>query len=312
MGTLNSDPEDSFAITLASNSQEATLVAITVVQGNVPLRHGYANAKHLLELLGISGDIDLAAGASTPVADRDARPEQYRWLDEKDSWERKIAAIDAPYPHESAVETIRRCAEQYDDLVIAAIGPLTNIAAAIREHPHIVDRISRLVVMGGAFEEPGNITPTAEFNFFMDPEAAQAVLDSGITPVVVGLDVCHRTSLSKTQLDIIGTKSELGMFVEESCAGWLTAMEAAGWAGLHLFDSLAVAAALQPDLVSTEPVWMEIDTSQNATGGTSVAWLPNRPSGWTRPTEAVNAYVATDFDASRFKKLVEDRILTLL
>ena len=101
------------------------------------------------------------------------------------------AARATPYAQPRAVETILRTARTSDGLTIVAIGPLTNLAAALVADPALSDRLEKVVVMGGAFEVPGNITPTAEFNFFMDPEAAQIVLEAGVRPVLVGLDVCH-------------------------------------------------------------------------------------------------------------------------
>jgi purine nucleosidase len=312
MGTLNSDPEDSFAIAFAANSPEAELVAVTIVQGNVPLRHGFANAKHLFETLGLTGRVELAAGASQPLLGPTHRAEQRRWLEEKDQWLRLTDPIDPPYEGRTAVEVIRDAAMTYDDLVIAAIGPLTNIAMALTLHPEIRSRIASLVVMGGAYREEGNITPTTEFNFFMDPEAAQIVLDSGLKPILVGLDVCHLTKLTKSHVDANWSGSAFGSFVKESCEGWLDEMERAGRAGLHLFDSLTVATAVIPELMHVEPAWVDIDLSRGHAGGTSISWYEGGRAGWSRPTIESNAFVATHFDQQRFESLVEQRILRLL
>jgi inosine-uridine nucleoside N-ribohydrolase len=310
MGTLNSDPEDSFAVALAANSPEVELVGLTVVQGNVPLRHGYANARHVLKLLG-RDDVTIAAGADQPIMGRAYRREAWRWLAEKDGWSRLIPVIDAPYPGVSAVEAIRLAAESYDDLVIAAIGPLTNIALAIRIYPHIVQRIRRLVVMGGTFEGPGNITPGAEFNFFMDPEAARIVLDSPLRPTLVGLDVCHRTRLTAGEVEAHHSGSPFGDFVRASCAGWLKEMERAGRGGLHLFDSLAVAEAIRPGVVTTVPAIVQVNTSDGPHAGATASWYAGK-AAWSRPASEVNAEVAVDFDAAQFAAMFEERVLALL
>jgi inosine-uridine nucleoside N-ribohydrolase len=308
MGTVNSDPEDSFAITYAANSPEAVLRTVTVVQGNVPLRHGYANAAHLLKLLG-RDDVQLAAGASLPLAGRTRRAQQAAWLAEKDRWPRLVPAVDGPYPQPSAIEAIRASVEAHEGLTVVAIGPLTNVAAAITAYPHLTDRIGKLVVMGGVFFEPGNVVPTAEFNFYMDPEAAQVVLDSGVRPVLVGLDVCHRTHLTRMQMKRAQSGTALGAFMEQACEQWFGSMEIQGKAGLHLFDSLAVAAALRPDLIATEPAWVSVETQGEHTAGTSVAWLDGRPSAWSRPTPESNADVAVDVDVEAFGALFTDRVL---
>ena len=308
MGTVNSDPEDSFAITYAANSPEAQLRTVTVVQGNVSLRHGYANASHLMGLLD-RRDVLLAPGASRPLAGPSVRRPQVRWLDDRDRRERVVPVADTPYAGPSAVEAIRRTVEQRPGLTVVAIGPLTNIAMALTAHPEIAAGIGRLVVMGGVFFEPGNISPTAEFNFYMDPEAAQVVLDAGLHPLLVGLDVCHRTHLSRDQMRAAQTGTPLGAFMEQACGEWFTTMEKEGKAGLHLFDSLAVASALRPELLTTVPAWVSVETRGEHTAGTSVAWLPDRPTDWTRPEPASNADVAVDVDLEAFGALFTERVL---
>ena len=307
MGTLGCDPEDSFAIAMALASPEVTVRAITCVQGNVPVRHSYANAAHLLQLLRRT-DVPLAAGAERPLLGA-RRGEQLRWLAERDTSERVLAAARPPYAEPRAVELILRTARESDGLTIIAIGPLTNVAAALVADPGLVDRLGRLVVMGGAFEVPGNVTPTAEFNFFMDPEAAQIVLERGVQPVLVGLDVCHQTHLTRQQLAASHFQTDLGRFVQRSCAAWLPAADDEG---PHLYDSLAVASVIRPELVTLEAAFVEIETASEALAGTSVAWLPDRPSAWSRPHGTENALVATGIDVVGFEALVNERVLTQL
>src|SRR4051794_4831417 len=304
MGTLGADPEDGLAITLALSSPELTVRAITCVQGNVPVRHSLANATHLLELLD-RGDVRVAAGLEQPLLGA-RRRQQLRWLAETDGWERLIPAAERPYPSPRAVEVILRAARESDGLTIVAIGPLTNIAAALVAEPELAGLVERVVVMGGAFEEPGNITPTAEFNFFMDPEAAQIVLDAGVRPVLVGLDVCHQTHLTGEQVATTGVKSPLGRFVERACRSWLPT-EADD--GPNLYDSLAVAAALRPQLLTLEPALVQIETDSEALAGTSAAWLPGRFSAWSRPDGPDNALVATGVDVDAFAALFAERVL---
>lgn len=311
MGTLGSDPEDSFAITFGARSSEATLSGITCVQGNVPVRHSYANARHLLGLLERT-DIPLAAGHEEPLFP-DRRPEQLRWLAEKDTWSRVIPAADRPYPRPAAVQLISDTARDAGgDLIVVTIGPLTNIAAALAADPELVGRIGRLVMMSGAFEVPGNITPFAEFNVWMDPDAANTVLNAGVRPLLVGLDVCNRTKLTREQVAATGMNTNFGRFVQKSCEPWFDAMDKAGEGGLHLFDSLAVAAALRPDLLHTEPAYVRVDTGTGVGQGASAAWLPGRPSVWSRPVEAPNADVAVDLDLDSFTRLFADRVLSAL
>ncbi len=298
MGTLGCDPEDCLAIAMALASPEVRVRAITCVQGNVPVRHSYANAAHLLTLLGHAG-VSLAAGHERPLLNGG---EQLRWLAETDGYERVIPAARPPYPQPRAVELILHTARQSEGLSIIALGPLTNIAAALVADPALVDRIGALTVMGGAFEAPGNITPTAEFNFFMDPEAAQIVVDSGLRPVLVGLDVCHQTHLTHRQIAAAGFTSPLGEFVRRACAAWLPTGDEDG---PHLYDSLAMAAAIRPELVTLEPALVSIEPAT----GTSAAWLPGRSSAWSRPAGADNALIATAVDLAAFEAMFGERVL---
>jgi inosine-uridine nucleoside N-ribohydrolase len=310
MGTLGSDPEDSFAIALALASPELTVRALTCVQGNVPVRHSLANAQHLLELLDRT-DVPVAAGEERPLFG-DRRPEQLRWLAEKDAWERVVPPAERPYPSPRAVETILRAARESDGLTLVANGPLTNDAAALAADPDLAGRLERLVVMGGAFEVAGNITPFAEFNFFMDPEAAQVVLSSGIEPVLVGLDVCNQTQLTSEQVEAAGVSTDLGRFVRRSCAPWFARLAESGEGGLHLFDTLALASTFRPELLETEPALVHVETASDAMAGASVAWLPGRPSRWSRPDRPDNARVATAVDLEAFDALFADRVLARL
>jgi len=307
MGTLGCDPEDSLAIAMALASPEVTVRAITCVQGNVPVRHSYANAAHVLKLLD-RADVPLAAGQERPLLGA-RRRRQLRWLAETDGYQRVIPAAPRSYPQPRAVELILRTARESDGLAIVAIGPLTNLAAALVADPTLVDRLERVTVMGGAFEVPGNITPTAEFNFFMDPEAAQIVLESGVRPVLVGLDVCHRTHLSRRRVAAAPFTSALGHFVLHACSAWLPTAGADPEAGPYLYDSLAMAAAIRPGLLTLEPALVRVETTSDALAGTSAAWLPGRPSAWSRPEGADNALVATAVDVAAFEAMFGERVL---
>ncbi len=310
MGTLDTDPEDSLALALAAYSPEVELRLVTVVQGNVPVHHGYANAAHVLQLVGRE-DVPVKPGARQPLVPG-RRPGPLAWLAERGAADRLIPAADLDeVPTDAAAALVASVETSPEPVTLVAIGPLTNVANALSMRPEIAGRIGRLVVMGGAYEVPGNITPTAEFNFWMDPEAAQAVLDAGLHPTLVGLDVCHRTRLTKAD---VGDEhdTEFGKFVEASCASWFHDLEGAGDVGLHLFDSLAVAAALQPELLRTVPAWVAVETAGDLTAGTSVAYLPGANSAWTRPSDATNADVAVEVDLEKFQALFAERVLAHL
>ena len=165
--------------------------------------------------------------------------------------------------------------------------------------------------MGGAFEVPGNITPAAEFNFFMDPEAAQIVLESGVRPVLVGLDVCHQTHLTSRQIAATGFTTELG----GSCsAPAQPGCPPRGFRGRRPtpLRHARHGRAFRPELLTLEPAFVQIETASEAVAGTSVAWLPGRPSAWSRPDGGDNALVATGVDVAGFEALFTERVLARL
>jgi inosine-uridine nucleoside N-ribohydrolase len=242
------------------------------VHGNVPLRHGFANAAQLLTVLGRE-DVSLAAGAEVPISPVERHA---HWLAERDGWERLLPAFEGPFPEPRPVDVIRAFAG-----TLIAIGPLTNVAAALRADPSLPERWDRVVIMGGAFQVAGNVTPTAEFNVFADPEAARVVLDAGVRPVFVGLDVCHQTALPGRP------RGGLGAFFERAAGAWLASD------GPYLYDSLAVAAAIDPELLTLEPAHVRVEPD----GGTVTS--PGPP----------NALVARAVDAGAFHALLGERVL---
>ena len=163
------------------------------------------------------------------------------------------------------------------EITVVAIGPLTNVAAAIEADPGFAGALDRLVVMGGTVEVPGNITPAAEFNIWMDPESAGIVFDSGVPITMVGLDVCHadpfRSGPGPTPATVrhrVGPAR--GGHASES---WITVKAGLfdGDEDLHLYDTLAMATAIEPDLVETRPALVEIETSTGPAAGMTVVHL---------------------------------------
>jgi inosine-uridine nucleoside N-ribohydrolase len=307
LGTLGADPEDALAITMALNSPELTVRAITCVHGNVPVEHSLANLRHLLVLLERS-EVRWAAGHELPLLAERRQP-QREWLDNRAGCARVIPAATRPFPEPRAIELILQTARAAGRLTVIAIGPLTNLAAALLTEPSLATRLERVVIMGGAFAVPGNTSPTAEFNFFMDPDAAEIVLTAGLNLVLVGLDVCHQVRLRRTDLDATGPPSKLGRFLQRACPDWLPGP---GQDDPYLYDSLAMAAVLDDQLLTLEPAHVTVETTGLATAGTSVAWLSGRPSAFPPPDAPANALVATDVDRDRFQTLFAERVLARL
>jgi purine nucleosidase len=272
MGTAGADPEDSFAIMLALQSPEVEVKAITAVAGNVPLANGWSNLVHLLDLMGRT-DVPIAPGFAQPLMPH-RRKDHARVLEFLARGQQIAPMVDyrAAKTHalDLIVDTVCRSEEP---ITIVPIGPLTNIAAAIQRDPRVAERARGLVIMGGAVNIPGNVTPAAEFNVWVDPEAADIVFRSGIPITLVTLDVCHQTLMKVDELESLSQGSPLGDFVREATFPWLEKMKAGGTEGFHLFDSLSVATTFRPDLVKTVRAWVEVETHGRATSGQTVAYL---------------------------------------
>jgi inosine-uridine nucleoside N-ribohydrolase len=305
---IDTDPgvDDALAILLAFSSPELRVEGLTTVAGNVGLDIGSVNALKLLEFLGVI-DIPVTAGADKPLLrkNRDASsihgdtglggatlPEPVGRLDERTAVEFILEKVD----------------ELGRELILVPIGPLTNIAAAILAKPSIVQETAGLVIMGGAFNLTpyghGNVTPVAEFNVWHDPEAAKIVFDSGIPMTAIGLDVttapANRLSEAKfKEIKAIGTKR--ASFVADLCRPLIER-----YGGVSLHDPLAVAAVIDPSLVKTERVVVEVETRGEVTRGMTRVDQRRMHRG---DSKEGNVEACVSVDGPRFLDLVFERIV---
>ena len=194
---IDCDPghDDAIAILLALASPEVELRGITTVAGNQTLEKTTRNALKVLELAGRT-DIPVAAGADRPLRarapDRGARPRR-----ERARRSRPARADDEPVDAHAA-DLLAELLEP--GVVLVPTGPLTNVALLLERHPDVRERLERIVWMGGAIAE-GNVTPAAEFNAFVDPEAAATVFASGIPVTMIGLDITHKALFTRAHAD---------------------------------------------------------------------------------------------------------------
>jgi purine nucleosidase/pyrimidine-specific ribonucleoside hydrolase len=206
------------------------------------------------------------------------------------------------------VEVILETADRLGpELVVVALGPLTNLAAALRRDPKPLGRVRRVVVMGGAVAVPGNITPAAEFNFYVDPEAAAEVLDAGLSLELVPLDVTQQVVLRRSELSerLARDASPVARFVADFTRHGFAVGDDRGEGGIALHDPLAVGVALDPSLAGFEPLHVQIECEGRVTRGMSVAdRRPARRHRQVRP----NCRVALAVDAPRFLRLFLDRL----
>jgi inosine-uridine nucleoside N-ribohydrolase len=188
-------------------------------------------------------------------------------------------------------------------LVLVATGPLTNIAAALLRDPELPRRLKRFVLMGGAFREPGNVTPAAEFNIWADPEAAYRVFTSELDVTMVGLDVTHKALMTQAHVDRFDGKA--GKLVADMY-GFYSQVHARryGWDGSPVHDAVAMAHVIDSTLLTTVRRGVVVDTGPEPSRGRTHVDLQG--AHWEP-----NAHVAVDIDAERFLGMLIERISSL-
>lgn len=305
---IDTDPgqDDAVAILLALASPELEVLGITTVAGNVPLALTAKNARIVCELAGRS-DIRVFAGCDRPMRRKLVTAEHVHGKTGLDG----IALPDPVMPLAEGhavdflIETLRE--EAPGTVTLCPIGPLTNIATAFERAPDIVARVAEIVLMGGAYFAVGNITPAAEFNIYVDPEAAGIVFRSGVPLVVMPLDVTHQALTTRARVE--GFRN-IGTRVGHAVASWTDFFERFDMAkygseGAPLHDPCTIAYLVRPDLFSGRHINVEIETEGRFTTGMTVAdW-------WRVSGREANAMFIGAVDAEGFYTLLTDRLALL-
>ncbi len=305
---IDTDPgqDDAFAMLLAFGSPELEVLGVTAVAGNVPLTLTVRNARIICELAGRRG-VPVFAGCAAPLK-RDLVTAEHvhgkTGLDGPDLVEPTMP-VQAQTAVAFLIETLRR--EPAGTVTLCALGPLTNLAQAFLQAPDVVGRVQEIVLMGGAYFEVGNITPAAEFNIYVDPEAAEIVLKSGIPLVIMPLDVTHKLLTTKDRIDAFRA---MGTEVGRVAAAWADFFERFdvakyGSNGGPLHDPTVIAWLLKPELFSGRRINVEIETKSELTLGMTVAdW-------WGVTKRTANAMFIGDVDADGFFALLTERLARL-
>ncbi len=311
--------DDALALLLAVRSTELELLACTTVAGNVTVEQTTRNTLAVLELAERS-DIPVIRGAARPLVRRLTTATFFHGKD-------GLGNSNLPEPTMRPLATfapeylVKMAAQFTGELTIVAVGPLTNLAMALLLDPHWGRKLKQLIIMGGTVHAPGNVTPVAEANFYNDPEAAQAVINSGANITLVGLDVTSQATLPWAE--IAGLLQQEGGLdpVAALCLNMLNFyshhLEARSQATLH--DPLAVAIAACPELVQTQRMLVEIETSGQRTRGQSVGYAKlsvNRIENQGEYDDAVdlivehpsNAEVCLQVQAAEFTEMFKARL----
>lgn len=305
---IDTDPgqDDAVAILLALASPELEVLGIVAVAGNVPLALTEKNARKICELAG-RADQKVYAGASRPLMRKLVTAEYVHGktgLDGPDLPEPTMA-LQAQNGVDFIVETLM--ASKDSEITLCPLGPLTNVALALIREPRIAPKVREIVLMGGGFFEGGNVTPAAEFNIYVDPEAAKAVFSSGIPVVMHPLDVTHKALTSRVRVERLRA---LGTKAGKATAQLLDFFERFdekkyGTDGGPLHDPNVIAYLLKPELYSGRNCNVEIETASELTlGMTVVDW-------WGTTGRKPNALVIRDMDHDGFFELLTERIARL-
>jgi len=287
------------------------VLGITVVSGNQWLKQGVADALKAVERLGVENQIGIYAGANyalshdfaTIQAELNQFPGGDRYLGAWNTSEPKsasdlVAPPDGFATHtkvnaKSAVDFIVDSVKQHPyEVTILAIGPLTNIALATRQHPEIVPLIKQIIYMGGAIDAPGNTTPTAEFNWWFDPEAAKTVLRLPIKQIVVPLDVTNTVKMDKTLYDrVVQDRNK-----QTNVTRLFQMLNGHGFDGkngfennltyvTNIWDTLTLAYLLHPEFATqTVDEWVDVDTTFGIKNGKATGYTSSPPEGLQKMT----------------------------
>ena len=297
---LDCDPghDDAVAIMLAASAPGIDLLGVTVVAGNQTLENTQRNARHVLQWIG--ADIPVYAGCGGPMVRDKVIAADIHGSTGLDG--PVFPELHKPLEQEHAVQfIIRTLLDSQGDITMVTTGPMTNLAMAIRLEPRIVEKIHRIILMGGSYTN-GNVSPAAEFNILADAEAASVCFRSGRPITMVGLDVTRKVLCYP---EIVGRMGRIGNSASELFVALMshfckTQKQVFGWEGGPLHDPVTIASLIDPRLLTTKPMNVQIDIgSSQSYGRTNCDYF-----GYLRlpPT----ADVAIDIDVDRFWNIVEE------
>jgi pyrimidine-specific ribonucleoside hydrolase len=302
---LDVDPghDDAVALMMACGAPDLDLLAVTTVAGNVPLEKTTRNALRILSLVGHT-HVPVSAGASKPLHRELQTAEDIHGESGLDGPEIPEASF-APDGRGAVAliaDTLRGSPEP---VTLIPVGPLTNIATLLREHPELKEKIGRISLMGGSIGL-GNTTPAAEFNVFVDPEAAREVFESGLPITMSGLDVTHQAGAGPAERERLRAIGGIGGVVAEFLDFFADTYEGVfGFDAPPLHDPVAVAAVLDPNLLKTRPMRVDVECDSDLTRGETVCdfyGVTGHPP---------NAEVGVELDRDGFFDLLYDSLQRL-
>jgi purine nucleosidase/pyrimidine-specific ribonucleoside hydrolase len=315
---IDTDPgiDDALAMLLALSSPEISVEVITTVAGNVTVELGTANVFRILDVVRPTRRPRVARGAAAPLKRPLVTAAHVHGEDGLGNLHRLLDPDGQPrYPSPAvglemldAADLILETAERYPGrLVIVALGPLTNLALALERDAARLRLAERIVVMGGAVAVPGNVTPAAEFNLYVDPEAAAAVFNAGLPIELIPLDVTRQVLLTRAALgEALGrAPGRRARFVEDFSLFGFDFADSHGEGGIVLHDPLAMAAAVEPGLVGLEAFHVDVECEGAHTRGMTVADRRDIPA---QRKKVPNCRAALRVDVERSLRFFLERV----
>ena len=301
--------DDGMALLLALQSPEVEILGITTVAGNESLERETSDVLRVLEIAG-RVDIPVYRGADMPLVHEksDFAVSNYGkwWSDEPPppppgGFAKKQAEVESAYDF-----IVRTVAANPGNVTLVALGPLTNVAVALGKDPGLASKIKELVIMGGAVaslgDGGGNITPNAEFNFWVDPEAARKTLRSGVPILLSPLNVSRKTKLTKKWYDeMVATETPITALLKETMGPHFKTEPARNWL---MYDQVAMASLIDRTLVKTEDLFVDVDVNHGINYGVSVGGADL----WPGAEGARKMKVQYDLDWPRFIEMFVSRV----
>lgn len=294
---IDTDPgvDDALALFLALKSPELRVEAITCVSGNVHVEQTTQNVLTILGVLDLNEVPIVAKGEAQPLGKPLVTAAHVHGEDglgnistlRNPNGTPRYLPADIEISSTPGVDLILEMAEHYpDELIVVALGPLTNIAKAIHTDPVRMRRLRNIVMMGGAFEEYGNVTTTAEFNVFVDPHAAQDVFDFEVPVDLVPLDTTHQVILTEERLhaEIVERHDSVSQFLKDATATCMEFYRQHVWpqrsleanietSGFHIHDALPIGLLTHPTYFESVDAYVQVETKGNLTNGMTIADL---------------------------------------
>ena len=301
---LDVDPgiDDALALSIALTHPDIEVVAVTAVGGNCSPERATRNVQAIIEQL----DPPRWPRIGTASAPDNGLPVDGRFLfglDGLGGVEFEVAELRTPHPSEKVMADAIRSAP--NNLTIIALGPLTNIARVLQRDPILSSQIGQIIMMGGSVAGPGNITPMAEFNIYCDPQSARAVFRSPSTKTLIPLDVTNQVVLNFDLLQHLPDESsKTGAFLQKILPPVFRAYhQQFGLEGIHVHDTVALMAALYPDLFTTKEMAGDVETEGELTNGMTI-FDRRRVPAWQH-----NMDVAIEIDPEKVTKQLIDCLL---